>query len=34
MFYNAVNVVIKIDDTDMDYICFGNGDKNLVMILI
>ena len=32
MFYNAVNVVIKIDDTDMDYICFGNGDKNLVMI--
>ena len=32
MFYNAVNGLIKIDDTDMDYICFGNGDKNLVMI--
>lgn len=32
MFYNAVNGVIKIDNTDMDYICFGKGEKNLIMI--
>ena len=27
MFYNARNCNIKIDDTDMDYISFGNGNK-------
>lgn len=32
MFYNAVNGHIKIGNTDMDYIAFGNGQKNLVMI--
>ncbi len=32
MFYNAINGTIKIDNTDMDYIAFGNGNKNLVMI--
>lgn len=32
MFYNAVNGLIKIGSTDMDYICFGKGEKNLVMI--
>lgn len=32
MFYNAKNGNIKIGDTDMDYISFGNGQKNLVMI--
>lgn len=32
MFYNALNGNIKIGDTDMDYISFGKGQKNLVMI--
>ena len=32
MFYNARNCNIKIDDTDMDYISFGNGNKSLVII--
>lgn len=32
MFYNAKNGNIIIGDTDMDYISFGNGDKDLVMI--
>lgn len=32
MFYNAKNENVKIGDTDMDYISFGNGQKNLVMI--
>ena len=32
MFYNAKNGNIKIGNTDMDYISFGNGEKNLVML--
>ncbi len=32
MFYHAQNGTIKVDNTDMDYIVFGNGNKNLVMI--
>lgn len=32
MFYNAKNRNIKIDDTDMDYVTFGRGDKPLIMI--
>lgn len=32
MFYNARNCNIKIGDTDMDYISFGNGNKSLVII--
>lgn len=28
MFYNAKNENIKIGNTDMDYISFGNGQKN------
>ena len=32
MFYNAKNCSLKIDDTQMDYITFGKGDKTLVMI--
>ena len=32
MFYNALNGNIKIGNTDMDYISFGNGKKVLVMI--
>lgn len=32
MFYNAINGNIKIGDADMDYISFGNGQKNLIMI--
>lgn len=32
MFYHAKNGNIKIDDTDMDYISFGNGKKTLIMI--
>ena len=32
MFYNAKNSVLKIEDTDMHYISFGNGPQNLIMI--
>ena len=32
MFYNAKNCNVMIGDTDMDYISFGNGDKNLIII--
>jgi pimeloyl-ACP methyl ester carboxylesterase len=32
MFYNARNCNIKIGDTDMGYISFGNGNKSLVII--
>lgn len=32
MFYHAKNGNLRIDDTDMDYISFGNGKKTLVMI--
>ena len=32
MFYHAKNGNLKIDETDMDYISFGNGKKKLVMI--
>lgn len=32
MFYNAKNCSLEIDDTQMDYITFGKGDKTLVMI--
>ena len=33
MFYNAKNGSVEIGNTDMDYISFGNGDRNLIMIL-
>ena len=32
MFYSAKNGTIAIDNTDIDYIVFGNGKKNLLMI--
>ena len=32
MFYNAKNGNIKIGDTDMDYVSFGKGVNNLIMI--
>jgi len=32
MFYNAKNGSIPIGDTHMDYIAFGSGNRNLVMI--
>ena len=32
MFYSAKNDTITIDNTDIDYIAFGNGKKNLLMI--
>ncbi len=32
MCYNAKNCSIEIGDTTIDYISFGNGDKNLVII--
>lgn len=32
MFYNAYNGNVKIGDTDMDYISFGKGTKNLILI--
>lgn len=32
MFYNAQNGSLKIDDTEMEYIRFGKGEKTLIMI--
>ena len=32
MIYHAKNGCLKIDNTDMDYISFGKGKKNLIMI--
>ena len=32
MFWNAKNGRISIGDTEMDYISFGRGNKNLIMI--
>ena len=32
MFYNPVNGSVPLDDTTMDYIAFGKGSKNLIMI--
>lgn len=32
MFYDAKNSSVKIGNTDMDYISFGRGEKNLIMI--
>ena len=32
MFWNAKNGSVSLDDTEMDYICFGKGSKNLIMI--
>ena len=32
MLYNAKNGTLKIDGTTMDYICFGTGEKILVML--
>lgn len=32
MFYNAKNLTLKIDNTTMDYVSFGNGNKPLVLI--
>jgi pimeloyl-ACP methyl ester carboxylesterase len=32
MFYNAKNHNIKIEQSDMDYISFGKGNKNLIII--
>ena len=32
MFYNAKNENIKFDGTDCDYISFGTGDENLIML--
>lgn len=32
MFYNAKNLTLKIGDTQMDYACFGSGDKTMIII--
>ena len=32
MFWNAKNECVAIDDTDMDYVTFGNGNDILIMI--
>ncbi len=32
MFYNAKNGTIQIDNTEMDYIAFGYGKKNVILI--
>lgn len=32
MFYHAKNGTIQMGTTEMDYISFGSGDRNLIMI--
>lgn len=32
MFYNAKNCTIEIDNTEMEYITFGSGEKNAILI--
>ena len=32
MFWNAKNGSIKIDNTDMDYVSFGHGSKNFIIM--
>ena len=32
MFYNAKNNNIKIEQSNMDYVSFGVGNKNLIII--
>ncbi|WP_343209836.1 alpha/beta hydrolase [Anaerolentibacter hominis] len=32
MFYHAQNGKLEFEETDMDYICFGRGEKNLIFI--
>lgn len=32
MFYNAKNRTLKMGNTSMNYITFGSGEKNLIMI--
>jgi len=32
MLYNAVNGNVNIENGDMDFVSFGNGDKILIMI--
>lgn len=32
MFWNAKNGRVQLDDTDMDYISFGKGDRILIML--
>ena len=32
MFYNAKNGMVQIDNTEMDYIAFGYGKKNVILI--
>ena len=32
MFYNAHNGSVRVGDSEMDYISFGNGNKNLIML--
>jgi len=32
MIYNAKNETVQIDNTEMDYITFGYGKKNVILI--
>lgn len=32
MFYNAYNGSVRVGNSEMDYISFGNGNKNLIML--
>lgn len=32
MFYHAHNGSVRVENSEMDYISFGNGDKNLIML--
>ncbi|MBD5552152.1 MAG: alpha/beta hydrolase [Lachnospiraceae bacterium] len=32
MFYHARNGSVRVENSEMDYICFGNGNKNLIML--
>ena len=32
MFYNAHNGSVRVGNSEMDYVSFGNGNKNLIML--
>lgn len=32
MFYHACNGCVRVGNSEMDYISFGNGNKNLIML--
>ena len=32
MLYNAYNGSVRVGNSEMDYVSFGNGNKNLIML--